>query len=185
MDIGERYRKQTLRNRALLASPSGKVSFSIPVEKFGYPLPPVSEIRISEHGDWRHKLDHALKSAYGTTPFWSHYEEELRSLIFDESEKSLVGYNALWLDWLCRKWSLPKTVCFDRPDEIGGACFTASLEALSQLPMKRYWQVFEAKVGFISGLSSLDLLLSEGPYAILYLQELATEARRCLRITAP
>lgn len=169
IDLREPYRKQTLRNRTLLMTAGGVEPFTVPVEKFGYPPPPISEISISEHGDWRRKLEHALRSGYGLAPFWAHYEDEIHALIFDNRDTSLVGYNAKWLHWLCRQWDLmpPPAVTVSRENAP-----VVTLEALSAVPQERYWQVFEEKYGFTPGLSALDLLLSEGPYAVTYLRRL-------------
>lgn len=169
IDLREPYRKQTLRNRALLMTAGGIESFTVPVAKFGYPPPPVSEITISEHGDWRHKLEHALRSGYGMAPFWDHFESEIRALIFDRRDTSLAGFNAKWLYWLCAKWDLvPPSPVYS----VGEGTRRFTLEALAAAPGERYWQIFEEKYGFTPGLSALDLLLSEGPYAVTYLRRL-------------
>ena len=170
IDTGEQYRKQTLRNRALFMTAAGVTSFTIPVAKYGYPAPAVSDIRISEHGDWRHKLDHGLRSGYGTAPFWDHYEEEIRDLIFEDKVTGLIEYNRLWLDWMLKKWDLEARPVWGVAKE--GRRF--DLDELSAVRQKRYWQVFEGRYGFTPGLSALDLLLSEGPYAVHYLKELGT-----------
>lgn len=169
IDLREPYRKQTLRNRTLLMTAGGVEPFTVPVAKFGYPPPPVSEITISEHGDWRHKLEHALRSGYGMAPFWDHFESEIRALIFDRRDTSLAGYNAGWLHWLCAKWDLVSPSASTSADK-GTQLFT--LEDLAAAPGERYWQIFEEKFGFTPGLSALDLLLSEGPYAVTYLRRL-------------
>ena len=168
IEESERYVKQTLRNRALFMTASGPQAFTIPVKRYGYPAPPLSEILISEHGDWRHKLEHMLRSGYGTAPFWEHYEESLRELIFDETKRSLAEYNRLWLEWLLKQWDLPLPL--GREEIPGESVRRFESEELAEVPLGRYWQVFEGREGFKSGLSALDLLLCEGPYAIGYLR---------------
>ena len=174
IDHGEQYQKQTLRNRAVFMTASGLAPFTIPVAKYGYPAPPVSEILISEHGDWRHKLKHALRSGYGTSPFWVQYEREIRSLTFDDESTVLIEYNLRWLRWMMSKWGLETEIAFGSEEQ--GDRYT--LEELSKADGGRYWQVFETRYGYISGLSSLDLLLCEGPYAIVYLKELGQKLLR-------
>lgn len=163
---GETYQKQTLRNRCTLLTANGVADFSIPVQKYAHPTPPTSEILISEHGGWRHRLDQTLLSSYGTAPFWEHYAEEIRALIYDDSEETLVGYNNRWLTFICHVLGVPtppsSKVLSDgvvfKP-EYGDTRF------VSKTPMPRYWQVFEQRFGFTSSLSALDLILCEGPYA--------------------
>ena len=165
VNLSEPYRKQTLRNRALFMTDSGITPFTIPVAKYPNPAPSVSEILISEHGDWRHKLEHTLRSGYGGTPFWEHYEPEILALIHNRETANLTEYNALWLSWLCNKWELtPPTLL---PGETTAT--SLSLEELAGLPFPPYWQIFQEKRGFTNGLSALDLLLSEGPYAVTLL----------------
>ena len=173
---GERYQKQTLRNRALFLTAGGVTPFTVPVAKYGYPAPPASEILISEHGAWRHRLEQTLRSGYGAAPFWDHYEEEIMTLIWDKEHTRLVDYNHLWLALLCGKWDIPVPDLMEKkPETTGEGDLVLSPETLAALPMKRYWQVFEAEQGFVPGLSALDLLLCEGPYAVTCLLETAAQ----------
>ena len=165
VSVGEKYRKQTPRNRALFLTAAGGASFSIPVLHYDHPAPPTALIRLSEHGDWRQKLLHLLRSAYGTAPFWDHYESPIRDLIFDDSVPELARYNHLWLSLLCRAWDLPLPSLDPDPPAAG----LVSFESLAARPVRRHHQVFDHKFGFTAGLSALDLLLNEGPYGVTFL----------------
>lgn len=169
--VGERYQKQTLRNRMELLTASGREHFTVPVCRIGYPSPLVSKVLISEHGDWRRKLLYMLESSYKASPYWLHYEERILSLIFLH-EPNLVLYNHRWLEMLCDAMglNLPPLVHSEgedfRPEVIDPSYFNKLFTP------KRYWQVFESKYGFQPFLSSIDLLLSLGPEARLYFQNL-------------
>lgn len=172
---GERYVKQSYRNRADFLSSAGVFSFSIPIRKYPNPTPRIIDIHVSEHGQWRHKLRNALTSAYSSAPFWEHYEESIVSAIEYNDTDLLVDYNQRWINVLCEAWGLtaPRvTEWLDDSDdfhpEIGnnGCCVSGQ----NYLP--RYWQVFEQKHGFTSGLSALDLLLTQGPEGRIYLLRL-------------
>ena len=63
IDLDEPYRKQTLRNRCWIASPNGPLSLTIPVVKFVPYHTPMRDIRISDHGNWRHLHWNALVSS--------------------------------------------------------------------------------------------------------------------------
>ena len=75
LEVCDSYHKQTLRNRCLIASADGPLALTIPVEK---PLPGqnrMRDIRISDHGRWRHVHWNALKTAYQNSPFFEYYAE--------------------------------------------------------------------------------------------------------------
>lgn len=169
--VGERYTKQTFRNRAEFFSANGRDSFTIPVQKVGYPSPPTSEVMISEHGDWRHKFWQLLRSSYHSSPYWVHYCDRIEQLVY-HMEPRLVEYNHLWLSLLCSIWEfdtppLTEVECNFHPEIIDPS-------HISLLPSpNRYWQVFEERHGFQPYLSSIDLLLNLGPEGRLYLLDLA------------
>ena len=58
----ESFQKQTYRNRCLIATTNGVQALTVPVEK---PAVCIKDIRISDHGNWRHLHWNALQSAYG------------------------------------------------------------------------------------------------------------------------
>lgn len=165
--IGEQYVKQTYRNRADFLTANGVVSFSVPVRKMGFPCPSIAEVLISEHGGWRSKLWQMLKSSYTSTPYWSYYSDDIRQLIFEPIPR-LIDYNQAWLMLLCRLMDLD---CPRQTTEQGD--FWQQIiddQYIKRLPRpKRYWQVFEQKMGFQPYISSLDLLLNVGPESKLIL----------------
>jgi uncharacterized protein YraI len=66
------YIKQTYRNRCVIASANGCQTLSIPIVKPDSLKCPTKDIRIAEHGHWRHLHWNALVSAYNSTPEWLH-----------------------------------------------------------------------------------------------------------------
>lgn len=169
----ERYIKQTFRNRCILLSANGPTLFTLPVEKYTSPAPVISEIKVSEHGNWRHRLAYHLKSTYRTAPFWDHYQDPVEKLIWDTSSPSLIHYNHLWLSFICAEWDIPiPALTSDLSEDTLFNDSIAEKESLASFSQPRYWQLFENKNGYLSGLSSIDLLLHEGPYAITYINTL-------------
>lgn len=170
--VGEMYQKQSYRNRTDLLSPNGVVSFSLPVQKIGYPSPDTSEVLLSPHGNWRHQLEKLLLSNYANTPYWFHYEERIMELIYDESVEELVLYNHKWLTFICDSLEISTpSIVYEMGDTDTFIPEIITTEYKNNLPTpKRYWQVFEHKFGFTPHLSILDLLLSLGPEARPYLR---------------
>ena len=72
----EHYVKQTYRNRCLIASPSGVQALTIPVVKPAADKCPMKDIRISDHGNWRHLHWNALETAYRNSPFFEYYADD-------------------------------------------------------------------------------------------------------------
>ena len=197
VELGERWQKQSFRNRAHLCTAQGSTIFSLPVRKVSHPYPPTAEVMLSEHGSWRHRLAQLLRSNYSSTPFWIHYEEKMMALIAEDSSELLCRYNHQWLHFLCRAWGLqtPPLMIGSQPFEGSSVDSSSSLPSshvlleseVGQLPpldysfaeisdsltsVPRYWQVFEQEIGFTPHLSALDLLLNQGPEGLLYLRRL-------------
>ena len=74
----DHYIKQTYRNRCTIASPSGELALSIPTVKPDTLKCPMKDIRISDHGNWRHLHWNAIESAYNNTPFFEYYKDDFR-----------------------------------------------------------------------------------------------------------
>ncbi len=68
-EVCDTYRRQTLRNRCLIAGPQGPLRLTVPIEKpQGKTM--TKDVRISPHGHWRHTHWQALRSAYRNRPFF-------------------------------------------------------------------------------------------------------------------
>ena len=50
----DHYVKQTYRNRCVIAGPGGPLPLTVPVENRPSPHTPTCDVRISDHGNWRH-----------------------------------------------------------------------------------------------------------------------------------
>ena len=72
----ESFQKQTYRNRCLIATTQGIQALTVPVVRNESPL--IKDIRISDHGNWRHLHWNALQSAYGESPFFEYYQDDIR-----------------------------------------------------------------------------------------------------------
>ena len=86
----ESFQKQTYRNRCLIASTQGVQALTVPVRIEGSSL--ITNSRISDHGNWRHLHWNALKSAYGESPFFEYYEDDLRPF-FQPDWEFLFDFN--------------------------------------------------------------------------------------------
>ena len=175
----ESFQKQTYRNRCIIATTNGPQPLTIPVERGQGDQ--IRSLRISDHGNWRHLHWNALKSAYGESPFFDYYQDDIRPF-FEQRWDYLFDFNEAIREKMCELLDIqPKVVpteLFLSPEEIKENTFgTDYREAIRpkhpepdpDFTPKRYYQVYEQKHGFLPNLSVLDLLFNMGPESIFYL----------------
>ena len=100
----ENFQKQTYRNRCLIATTNGIQALTVPVEG-NSPLstlhsPLIKDIRISDHGNWRHLHWNALQSAYGESPFFEYYQDDIRPF-FESRWTFLLDFNEAIRQKMC------------------------------------------------------------------------------------
>ena len=175
----ESFQKQTYRNRCIIATTNGPQPLTVPVERGQGDQ--IRSLRISDHGNWRHLHWNALKSAYGESPFFDYYQDDIRPF-FEQRWDYLFDFNEAIREKMCELLDIqPKVVpteLFLSPAEIKENTFgTDYREAIRpkhpepdpDFTPKRYYQVYEQKHGFLPNLSVLDLLFNMGPESIFYL----------------
>lgn len=77
----DNFIKQTYRNRCVIPTTNGLQSLSIPVTTIAdaqISKTSMKDIHISDHGNWRHIHWNALCSAYGESPFFEYYQDDIR-----------------------------------------------------------------------------------------------------------
>ena len=110
----ENFIRQTYRNRCIIATAQGLQSLSVPVEVDGdmtLTKTPVKDVRISDHGNWRHLHWHALMSAYGESPFFDYYADDLRPF-FERKWKYLIDFNTEITQKMCQLLDIQPHVSF-------------------------------------------------------------------------
>ena len=218
----ESFQKQTYRNRCLIASTQGVQALTVPIkseevkvksEEFATAIPSVdstgtpegnsslftlhstliNNVRISDHGNWRHLHWNALKSAYGESPFFEYYEDDLRPF-FQPDWEFLFDFNEAIRKKMCELLDIHPhvhyTESFTSPLDISRTSHLVPRTSISPLspPLdyryaiqpkhpapdddftpRPYYQVYREKHGFLPNLSILDLLMNMGPESIFYL----------------
>lgn len=76
IETSENYLKQSYRNRCIIAGANGPLPLSVPIVKPDTLKCLTKDIRISDHGNWRHLHWNAIVSAYNSTPFFEYYEDD-------------------------------------------------------------------------------------------------------------
>ena len=211
----ETFQKQTFRNRCLIATTQGVQALTVPIDHGGNmehggnvqsaetsalnpPASsfPVSAARLSSHGNWRHLHWQALQSAYGESPFFEYYEDDLRPFFKEDRWQYLLDFNEAICQTMCElldihpnisrttsyipprpsSLSLEDTSSFPLPPSSFApeADFRETIRPKHPLPdadfrPRDYYQVYRQKHGFLPNLSILDLLFNMGPESIFFL----------------
>ena len=159
IEVNDHYRKQTLRNRCMIDSPQGALALSIPVVK-PEPHALMRDIRISDHGNWRHLHWNALQSSYRQSPFFEYYADDFAPF-YEKKWDFLCDFNEDLLRLVCSLIDIDTPI--SRTDAYAG-----EQPAFPQAE-KPYYQVFARKHGFLQDLSIVDLLFNMGKEGILWL----------------
>ena len=166
--------KQTYRNRCVIATPNGSQALTVPTT-------PGSVALISDHGNWRHVHWNALKSAYGESPFFEYYADDIKPFFEERKWNSLYEYNLDICRTVCQLLDIESNIELtdhyitkDEASSMGIADFRDVIRPKHQLPdsgfiPRRYYQVYEQRHGFLPNMSILDLLFNMGNESVLWL----------------
>lgn len=174
------YMKQTYRNRCVIASAGGPQALTIPTEKGEGAKCLMKDIRISDHGNWRHVHWNAFVAAYKHSPFFDYYADEFHRF-YEKRYDFLYDFNMDLCHWMCEQIDL-QPVMIPTDDYVAvpegmddyrerihpKKVYTEADPDFSLVP---YYQVFDAKQGFQPNLSIADLLFNMGPESLLVLRD--------------
>lgn len=169
----ETFPKQTYRNRCLIATTQGIQALTVPVSLGGSKQ--IRDVLISDHGNWHHLHWQALQSAYGESPFFEFYEDDLRPFFTEHNWERLFDYNEAIRQKMCQLLDIqPQTAYTEEYERHQNNDFRETITPKHPTPdsgfrPRRYYQVYQQKHGFLPNLSILDLLFNMGPESIFYL----------------
>lgn len=175
----DNFVKQTYRNRCLIATANGIQSLTVPVERTEGGKCLMRDIRISDHGSWRHLHWNALVSAYGESPFFMYYADDFRPF-FERKWEFLFDFNMEITLKLCELLDVRPNIEASSEYVASDSCGDDIVDFRDVIRPKHppldidftarpYYQVHALRQGFQPNMSSLDLLFNEGPEGIFYL----------------
>lgn len=171
------FLKQTYRNRCIIATANGTQALTIPVEKSETEKCLMRDIRISDHGNWRRLHWNAFATAYGDSPFFDYYADDLRPF-YEKHYAFLFDFNMQMTIKLCELLDITPNISaskeYVKEMESGTVDFREVIRPKHPQPdraftAKPYYQVYAQRHGFIPNLSILDLLFNMGNEAVFYL----------------
>lgn len=173
----DNYVKQTYRNRCVIAATGGPQTLTVPIERYDGCKCLMRDIRISDHGSWRHVHWNAIVSSYGESPFFDYYADDILPF-FERRWKYLYDFNLDITHTVCSLLDIrpviEPTSDYIRTEDVAADDFRDSIRPKHPLPDAAfepcpYYQVYSRKHGFLPNLSILDLLFNEGPEGIFLL----------------
>ena len=185
----ESFIKQTYRNRMIIPTTNGPLSLTIPTNH-DISLS-MKDIRISDHANWRHVHWNALLSAYGESPFFEYYQDDIRPF-YEKKYEFLFDFNMETTEKMIELLDIRPKISIteeyilseERRVKSEETTFGGQVQSIvdirdairpkkplpdAEFVPKRYYQVYGQKHGFLPNMSILDLLFNEGNEAIFYL----------------
>ena len=168
----ETFQKQSWRNRCNIYSPDGVQSLLVPVLHVGSRY--IRDIRIDYSKNWQHLHRRAIATAYGPTPFFRYYWDDIEAIIC-RGHEFLFDLNLELTEKLMSLMDIrtPLTLTTEYESAPQGRLdLRSAIHPKREWPLwqpREYYQVFSGRHGWLPNLSILDLLFSEGPEAGNYL----------------
>lgn len=168
----EHFQKGSFRNRCLIATANGPQLLTVPLRKGKNQQQPIREVHIAYDEPWQIQHWRTIVTAYGNSPFFEHFSHLFEPFFLDKT------YELLW-DWnydlllQCLKilrLKIPLGLS-DRYEPLPTGFYDLrqhSFQLIGKMPLNdvrqplKYPQVFEDRLGFLPGLSILDLIFCTG-----------------------
>lgn len=163
IEAKEHFIKQTHRNRCEILTAQGVQALSIPVIRINGSKTVIDQVTISHDTDWRKDHWKAIESAYSSSPYFEHYGNEVKELIYQE-ETNLLLFNDTIVKRVMKWLEIPVEYTFTTEYQLGKESNNQEIKT-----NQRYVQVFGEPNSFVDNLSILDAVFCLGPMARLLL----------------
>ncbi|MCB0770155.1 MAG: WbqC family protein [Flavobacteriales bacterium] len=192
IDIGEHFERQSYRTRTSIAGPNGKQDLVVQISRRSGTKMPMREVRLSYEETWPQQHLHAIRSAYGKTPWFIHYIDEIEAVLMTKHDRLVdldIATMRMGLKWLglTTELIIEEAYVVGQPKPVIGQlaggmeleppppplrlqdyriCFHPKKPLPPDLlPTPPYPQVFAYRLGYVHGLSIIDLVMNTGPKA--------------------
>lgn len=167
----ETFPKQTYRNRCEIVTAGGRMTLTVPVVKAcSHQL--TRDVRISYDTPWQSKHWQAIKSAYGSSPFFMYFKDELEPF-YRERTVFLLDYNCKILNTLLSILDIKASITLTDDYIRGDAPLYRDLRNVIHPKVRQeqgmdfydatpYPQVFDSRMPFEPNLSVIDAIFNNG-----------------------
>jgi len=186
IQLQDYYTRRSYRNRYTIGAANGALDLTVPIQRLSGKEPTAS-IRICYKEKWMHQHQRSIASAYGKSPYFDFFGEEVLSLFhqqydylheFNTAQLNIIfklfrkqvpihyplSYSEPPMDWVDARFIQPSKL-FTEDDRV---------KHVLQQP---YFQCFDFRFGFRPNLSILDLLFHEGLHAWTYLKDTSEQVK--------
>ncbi len=165
LDGHEHFGKMSERNRYRICGANNSILLSIPLVKGREQRTAMKDILIANSYNWQVQHWRTITSVYNRSPFFAHYEPSLYKL-YSQQYDMLTDFCLDSLKWCFTHLNLSMALehTSQYQHSYPGSTDLRTLKKF-EAAATPYYQVFQDRIGFIPGLSILDLLFSEGPAA--------------------
>lgn len=180
VDTGEHYQRQSYRTRTTIVGPNGKQDLVVPIERRSGERMSMHRVGLSYVETWPQQQLHAIRSAYGRSPWFIHFIDDLDALLLQRYSRLVdldLATMRLALRWLGASTVLQERTSYVEAKETTDFAFDLrdSYHPKKPLPPELpkpmpYPQVFADRQGFQERLSIIDLLCNAGPDARRYIR---------------
>lgn len=157
-------------HRFTIADTRGRLDLTVPIAKPASSRCRWSEIGVSTHGAWWDVHRVALESAYGRTPYFEFYIDRFLPMLsvgVTDRYPRLCDLASAWDEQIADILGLT------RDNQREATEHDCRLKEAVDLQLLPYRQVRASRLGFLPGLSVLDLIFNLGPESQIYLNDLA------------
>jgi len=174
-EVDDHFQKQTNRNRTYIYSPNGKQLLYVPILHLKRGThQKTKEVKIDYSENWQKQHFKSLEAAYRSSPFFEYFEDEFIP-IFEKKHQFLLDLNLEVFEVInnCLGIQIPHEKTTEYFHQVEGVLDARPLANGKKDIFKNtpYTQVFDDRYGFLENISIMDLLCSEGRYALDYLKK--------------
>ena len=179
-------------HRYTIDAPNGPINLTVPLTGDSQAMAvPLSQVMISNHGNWRHMHWGALFSSYGKSPFFDFIASELQQIIEHGQQTHLLELNMQLHELIVDFMDLPiHTTVAREAAHIEAALHDGACDLRRKMGGKKgdnvklnaapYYQMWTARHGgFTPALSVIDLLMNEGREGIFTLLKMIKNINLC------
>ncbi len=194
IDIGEHYERQSYRTRTRIVGPNGVQDLTVQIARRSGEKMPMHSVGLSYIETWPQQHVHAIRSAYGNTPWFIHFIDEIEAVVLKKYDRLVdldLATMRLGMKWLGLRTEV--VVSEEYVEVASGKSLAASSPlptlrlAASELPLElldlrtsfhpkrplppevsmapTYTQIFADRHGFQPRMSVIDLVMNTGPDA--------------------
>ncbi len=176
LDIGEHYERQSYRTRTSIVGPNGVQDLNVQIARDHGHKMPMHTVGLSTVENWPQQHVHAIRSAYGNTPWFIHYIDDIEAVVLKGYDRLVdldLATMRLAMKWLGLTTEVEVSGTYV---EVTGDDATRHLDLRMTLhpkkllspevePVPPYPQVFADRHGFQPRMSVIDLVCNCGPDA--------------------